>query len=168
MLDLAQSTCLAHAPGAPDHIALGHANRRLLQDIGAWAKSEAEAAEIFCHLHGARLKQARVKINRDLVRVVMLVLSLGALNDAAAEPETFSLRKLARILDRPREESMQRSLRNWVMPLLRDAGWISGFVETQEWSSTPHEIQITGKGLAAVAAYLRKLGVTNSEASSCA
>lgn len=87
---------------------------RLLRDIAAWAVSHADVREIFPNLTPARLKQVQVQINRDQVRVVMLVLALDAME---GESESFSIRKLARVLDRPREESMQRSLRNWVVSL---------------------------------------------------
>ena len=127
---------------------------QLLGDIAAWAMSEANVQEIFPTHTPARLKQVQVQINRDQVRVVMLVLSLEAME---GEAESFSIRKLARVLDRPREESMQRSLRNWLLPLLTEAGWIEGFALTEAWSTSPHEISITAKGRSAVSNYFRRV-----------
>lgn len=129
---------------------------RLLSEITAWTKSEADISRIFCNYTGSRLKQARCQLNRDIIRVVMLVLAQGQAAEQS-RAQTFSLRKLARALDELREESMQRTLRNWIMPLLTEAGWVDGFVETDSWSSTPHEIQITQKGLDAVMIYLRSI-----------
>ena len=127
---------------------------QLLGDIAAWAMSDTDVREIFPRLSPARLKQVQVQINCDQVRVVMLVLSLDAME---GEAESFSIRKLARVLDRPREESMQRSLRNWLLPLLTEAGWIEGFALTEAWSTSPHEISITAKGRSAVSNYFRRV-----------
>ncbi len=134
--------------------ALPNVALRLLSDIAAWALSDTDVLEIFPSLSPARLKQVQVQINRDQVRVVMLVLSLEAME---GEAESFSIRKLARVLDRPREESMQRSLRNWLLPLLTEAGWIEGFALTEAWSTSPHEISITAKGRSAVSNYFRRV-----------
>jgi hypothetical protein len=129
-------------------------SRRLLWDIACWALSEQQVAVFFPQQSAARLKQARLKLNRDLVRITMIVLSLDAMEGQA---EAFSIRKLARVLDRPREESMQRTLRNWLLPLLTEVQWIEGFVVTSDWSSSPHEITITSTGLKAVEDYFTRV-----------
>lgn len=137
-------------------------SRRLLWDIACWSLSEGEVEELFPNYSQARLNQLRQKLNRDVVRVVMLVLSLDAFEGSAT---AFSIRKLARALDRPREESMQRTLRNWLLPLLTDAQWIEGFVLTDDWSSSPHEITITQKGLRAVDNYFYRVKRVTGNAS---
>lgn len=132
-------------------------NRKMLVDIAAWAISDEDVLQYMPNLTGARLKQARTQINRDAVRVTMLVLALDGLSSGDATRETFSIRKLAKVLDGPRQESMQRTLRNWLLPLLRDLSWIEGFVETEDWSSSPHEISISDIGLERMKAYFQKL-----------
>jgi hypothetical protein len=133
---------------------LGELNYKLLKHVACWSLTDAEVKLIFPSVSPAHCKSLRQKLNRDLVRVTMLVLSLGSFD---SEPDIFSIRKLARVLDRPREESMQRTLRNWLLPTLSDAAWIRGFAVADGWSTLPQEIQITAMGLAAVKRYLHKV-----------
>ena len=52
---------------------------------------------------------------------------------------------------------MQRTLRNWLLPMLSRAGLVEGFVLTSTWSTEPHEITITADGLAFLKTYFRNL-----------
>jgi hypothetical protein len=129
-------------------------NLRLLTDLACWSLSENDVAEMFPHLSKARQMRARHQINRDQVRITMLVLSLDAHGGA---PEVFSIRRLARVLDRPKEESMQRTLRNWLLPLLGEAGWIEGFDGDGLGAIKTHEVRISLKGMNAVQRYFQRI-----------
>ncbi len=130
-------------------------NFTLLASVAAWAVSDREMDHLTDELTGTQSAKMRTQLNRDSVRVAMLVLAHRALNGGVAQ--VFSLRQLALSLDEPRVESMQRSLRNWMLPMLTQIGWIEGFVTTDDWSTQPHEIEITERGLAAVKSYLGRV-----------
>jgi hypothetical protein len=133
-------------------------NYRLLRDIASWSLTEADVFQLVPDLSPARRAKARQQLNRDVVRVTMLILSLEAMT---GQPEEFSIRKLARILDRPKEESMQRTLRSWLLPLLGEVGWVQGVVPVgQQPVCSAHKITITWQGIDAVVRYFAKLSLT--------
>lgn len=138
------------------YMKVAHMNRRVLGEIAMWAKNEEEICSIFDGVNPSMVKKTKEQMNRESVRRTMMVLADQALVSDGVETETFSLRSLANTLDAPRSESMQRTLRNWLLPLLSNAGWIEGFITTEEWSSTPHEIGITSKGIRAMIDYFEK------------
>ncbi len=130
-------------------------NMSLLATIAVWAMPKDAVANLFNDALPSELKKLRTQMNRDVVRVVMLVLAHRAF--ATGQAQTFSLRQLAKAIDEPRIESMQRTLRNWVLPMLSQAGLIDGFVLTTTWSTEPHEIAITDKGLDFLKTYFTEL-----------
>ena len=133
-------------------------NMSLLATIAAWALSKETVAKLFQDAPQNELKKLHTQINRDLVRVVMLVLAHRAF--ATGTAQSFSLRQLAKTIDAPRVESMQRTLRNWLLPMLLRAGFIEGFVLTNTWSTEPHEISITDEGLVFLKAYFANLALS--------
>lgn len=133
-------------------------NMSLLATIAAWAMPRETVAALFEDAPPEELRKLHTQMNRDVVRVVMLVLAHRAF--ATGEVQSFSLRQLAKAIDAPRVESMQRTLRNWLLPMLSRAGLIEGFVLTTTWSTEPHEIAITPKGLACLKAYFSQLAET--------
>lgn len=54
-------------------------------------------------------------------------------------------------------------IRNWLLPLLTEAGWIEGFALTEAWSTSPHEITITQKGRGAVSDYFKRVEAQRSD-----
>jgi len=134
-------------------------NLALLSSIATWALEQRDLEPLFPHMSANQLKKAQVQMNRDTVRVVMLVLSIQCF--ATGQPQSFSLRQLAKAIDEPRIESMQRTLRNWLLPMLSQAGLIDGFVLTTTWSTEPHEITITSKGLNLMKSYFGRLTQTS-------
>jgi hypothetical protein len=132
-------------------------NTAALHQVAAWTMDDTDIARIFADCEDADLQKYKTQMNREVVRIAMMVLCHRALNTNDSERQSFSLRQLAVFLDAPKAESMQRTLRNWLLPMLTEAGWIDGFVRTTDWSTSPHEIEISDRGLSATIAYLSKL-----------
>ena len=152
LFDLMETDCRADSQAAL-------VNMSLLATIAAWAMPKDAVASLFDQASPAELKKLHTQMNRDVVRVVMLVLAQRAF--ATGQAQTFSLRQLAKAIDEPRIESMQRTLRNWLLPMLSRAGLVEGFVLTTTWSTEPHEIAITEKGLGFLKSYFAELAQTS-------
>lgn len=132
-------------------------NEAALLAITTWVHSVDDIRSIFPTASPAKIEKMKTQMNRDIVRVSMMVLANKAFATDRVDREIFSLRQLAICLDRAKAESMQRTLRNWLLPMLSEAGWIDGFVSTENWSTSPHEIEITDKGIDVVVGYFDRL-----------
>lgn len=143
--------------GTDRHQVAPHKCQELLHHIAAWAIADHAVALLLPSASTAQLRRVRSQLNRDEVRVAMLVLGHDALLKGYEAREKFSIRRLSRVLDGARAESMQRTLRNWMLPVLCEVGWIEGIRANDVESVSTHAIAITPKGLMAVHCYLEKL-----------
>lgn len=137
-------------------------NQRNLVQIAAWALSEQDIIRIFqantpnLSKRPGLVRQYMRRMNREETRAVMHILAWGACESGGESSATFSLHKLASIVDPSRASAMEKTLKKTILPALADAGYIQGCEDRRAWSTVAHQISITPKGLQAHLEYLSK------------
>ena len=138
-------------------------NMRNLNHYTAWAKNEDQIREILNEdkavsttVDPRQYSKLSRQFNSEITRISMHVLCKDTLRTHGKEIRAYSIRELAIKIDKQRERAIQTTLSNATLPILLLLGFIEGFRSREKWSTRPHRISVTQKGIAAHCEYLQR------------